>query len=182
MRCPRCKRSRYKRSNDCDTNGGLKNTTKGRKNKRSSIIDDSDDSKVPALVMWYLPVVDRIRRLFANPRDAAMMTWHARKGDGKLRHPADGTQWKKFDEDHRDFSNKERNIRFALSIDGMNPFGQMRNPHSTWPVILAMYNIPPWLCHKHKYLLLTTLISGPKEPGNYIDVFLVPLFEDLQKL
>lgn len=92
VRCPRCKRSRYRRNNDCDADDGVKNTKKGRKKKRSSIAEDSDDSKVPTLVMWYLPVVDRIRRLFANPRDATMMTWHARKGDGKLRHPADGTQ------------------------------------------------------------------------------------------
>ena len=81
--------------------------------------------------MWYLPVVDRLRRLFTNPRDAAMMTWHMRKGDEKLRHPADATQWKNFDLKYRDFSEEPRNIRFALSTDGVNPFGQMRSPHST---------------------------------------------------
>jgi hypothetical protein len=41
---------------------------------------------------------------------------------------------------------------------------------------------PPWLCHKRKYLLLTTLISGPNQAGNDIDVFLKPLMEDMQKL
>ena len=139
--------------------------------------------KIPALVMWYLPVVDRIRRLFANPKDAEVMTWHSRPRDSKkLSHPADGTQWKKFDSNHPEFSEETRNIRFALSTDGMNPHGQLRNPHSTWPVILSIYNLPPWLCHKRKYLLLTILISGPKEPGNDIDVFLEPLLEDMQKL
>jgi hypothetical protein len=58
----------------------------------------------------------------------------------------------------------------------------MRNPHSTWPVIICTYNIPQWLCHKRKYLQLTTLISGPKEAGVDIDVFLEPLMEDMQKL
>jgi hypothetical protein len=38
------------------------------------------------------------------------------------------------------------------------------------------------LCHKQKYLLLTTLISGPKQAGVDIDVFLEPLMEDMQKL
>ncbi|XP_063941271.1 uncharacterized protein LOC135149475 [Daucus carota subsp. sativus] len=33
-----------------------------------------------------------------------------------------------------------------------------------------------------KYIMLCLLISGPKEPGNDIDVFLQPLIEDLQKL
>ena len=104
------------------------------------------------------------------------------KGDDKLRHPADATQWKNFDLKYREFSQEPRNIRFTLSTDGMNPFGQMRNPHITWPVILALYNIPSWLCHKRKYLLLTTLISGPKEIGNDIELFLEPLMEDMQKL
>jgi hypothetical protein len=47
---------------------------------------------------------------------------------------------------------------------------------------MCIFNLPPWLCHKRKYLLLTTLISGPKQAGNDIDVFLEPLLEDMQKL
>jgi hypothetical protein len=70
----------------------------------------------------------------------------------------------------------------ALSTGGMNPCSKMTNPHSTWLVILSIYNIPSWLCHKRKYLLLTTLISSPKKPGIDIDVFLEPLMEDMRKL
>jgi hypothetical protein len=51
---------------------------------------------------------------------------------------------------------------------------------------VASYDVhiqsPPWLCHKRKYLLLTTLISGPKHAGIDIDVFLEPLMEDMHKL
>jgi hypothetical protein len=54
-------------------------------------------------------------------------------------------------------------------------------PHSTWPVIICILNLPPWLCYKRKYVLLTTLVSGPKQAGNDIDVFLEPLMEDMQK-
>jgi hypothetical protein len=64
----------------------------------------------------------------------------------------------------------------------MNPFGEMRNPHSTWPVIMCIYNLPSWLCHKQKYLLLTTVISSPKQAGIDIDVFLESLMEDMQNL
>jgi hypothetical protein len=64
----------------------------------------------------------------------------------------------------------------------MRPFGEMRNPHSTWLVIMCIFNLPPWLCHKRKYLLLTTLISGPKQADNDIDVFLESLMEGMQKL
>jgi hypothetical protein len=47
---------------------------------------------------------------------------------------------------------------------------------------MCIYNLPPWLCHKRKYLLFTTLISGPKQAAIDIDVFLEPLMEDMQKL
>jgi hypothetical protein len=95
----------------------------------------------------------------------------------------DGRQWKQFDlAHHEDFSNDPRNIRFGLSTDGMSPFGEMRNPHSTWLVIMSIFNLPPWLCHKQKYLLLKTLISGPNQAGNHIHVFLESLTENMQKL
>ena len=81
-------------------------------------------------------------------------------------------QWKDFDAKYQEFHEDPRNVRFALSTDGMNPFGDRTNTHSTWPVILSIYNLPPWLCQKRKYLLLTIIISGPKAPGIDIDVFL----------
>jgi hypothetical protein len=123
--------------------------------------------------MRYLPVIDRLKRMLSNPRDVELLLWHVNsKTDGKIRHPVDCRQWKHFDPAHQeDFSNDPRNIRFGLSTDGMNPFGEMRNSHSTWPVIMCIFNLPPWLCHKQKYLLLTTHVSGPRQSSNGIDVF-----------
>jgi hypothetical protein len=63
----------------------------------------------------------------------------------------------------------------------MNPFGENRTVHSTWLVILTMYNLPTWLCHKRKYLMLYILIHGLKQAGIDIDVFLEPLMEDMAK-
>jgi hypothetical protein len=77
---------------------------------------------------------------------------------------------------------ESRNIRFALSTHGMNPFGENRTVHSTWPIILTMYNISAWLCHKRKCLMLSILIQGPKQADIDIDVFLEPLMEDMAKL
>jgi hypothetical protein len=75
-----------------------------------------------------------------------------------------------------------RNIRFALSTDGMNPFAERSSKHSTWPVILTIYNLPPWLMQKRKYLLLTILISKPTQPGVDMEIFLEPLMEDMKIL
>jgi Transposase family tnp2 len=46
----------------------------------------------------------------------------------------------------------------------------------------CVFIIFPWLCMKRKYIILSLLISGPKQPGNDIDVYLAPLLEDLNKL
>jgi hypothetical protein len=82
--------------------------------------------------MWYLPDIDCLKHMFSNAREAELLLWHVqRKRDGKIRHPADGRQWKQFDFSHEDFSTDPRNIRFGLSTDGMNHFREMRNPHST---------------------------------------------------
>jgi hypothetical protein len=99
--------------------------------------------------MWYLPVIDHFKRIFFNVWEAQLLLGHVQPmRDKKIRHPADGRQWKHFDLSHdEDFSNDQRNIRFGLNTDGMNPFGEMMNPHSTWPVIMCIYNLPPW-CHK----------------------------------
>ena len=69
-----------------------------------------------------------------------------------------------------------------LSTDGMNPFGDLNSSHNTRLVILTIYNLSPWLCQKRMYLLLTMIISGPRQSGNDIDVFMEPLMEDMKIL
>ena len=110
-----------------------------------------------------------------------MMRWHKeeRKKDSMLRHPADGSQWRKVDRTFPTFTNDARNIRFGLSTNGMNPFGEQSSVHSTWPVTLCIYNLPLWLCMKRKFIMMPVLIPGPKQPGNDIDVYLKPLIDDL---
>ena len=97
--------------------------------------------------MWYLPIIDRLRAIFGNPEDAKLMSWHASnertKDDGKLQHPSDGKQWKRFNAKFPEFGDEARNVRFALNTDGMNPFGDLSSSHSTWPVIFTIYNLPP---------------------------------------
>jgi hypothetical protein len=54
-------------------------------------IEGSKERKVPALVMWYLTVIDCLKHMFSNPRDVELLLWHVSSmRDGKIRHPADG--------------------------------------------------------------------------------------------
>ena len=122
--------------------------------------------------------------MFANRNDAKNLTWHAidRKSDGMLRHPADSPQWKRIDHLYPDFGDEPRNLRLALALDGMNSYGNLSTNHSSWPVLLMIYNLPPWLCILQKYIILCMMIAGPRQPGNDIDVYLTPLIEDLKIL
>ena len=99
-----------------------------------------------------------------------------------MRHVADSPQWRNIDNIFGDFGDEIRNIRFGLSSDEINPFGSMSSRHSTWPVLLCIYNLPPWLCMKRKYIMMSLLIQCPKQPGNDINVYLAPLIEDLKEL
>ncbi|XP_028193231.1 uncharacterized protein LOC114378826 [Glycine soja] len=66
--CPVCGVSRYR-----PTNG-------------DSTILVSDADRRPAKVCWYLPIIPRFKRLFANGEDAKNLIWHAntRKSDGLM--------------------------------------------------------------------------------------------------
>jgi Transposase family tnp2 len=98
-----------------------------------------------------------------------------------LRHPADSPEWTSIDIMHSDFSSDLRNLRIELCTDRMNPYENMSSRHITWRVLLCIYNLPPWLCMKRRYIMISLMISGPKQPGNDIDVFLAPLIEELKK-
>ena len=54
--------------------------------------------------------------------------------------------------------------------------------HSTWPVILIPYNVPPWMCMKQPNFILSLLIPGPKGPGMNLDFYMQPLVEELKEL
>jgi hypothetical protein len=108
MKCLVCGVSQYKRSYNhvyADTmkKKNKKNTAislESVDNENNSDKEDNEKRKIPAMVMWYLPVIDRLKHVFSNPRDAELVRWHSekhRKNNEEIRHPVDGTQWKIFD-------------------------------------------------------------------------------------
>ncbi|CAJ2639558.1 unnamed protein product [Trifolium pratense] len=91
--CKFCKEPRY-----CET-----------KNSQSS-----SKKPIPRKVMFYLPIISRLQRLYASLQTAGKMTWHSknyekRKSSGELRHPSDGLAWKHFDQVNPDFALEPRN-------------------------------------------------------------------------
>jgi hypothetical protein len=123
-------------------------TSRYKINDKNIDEDDTGENKkverVPAKVSWYFSIILCLQRLFANKANAELLQWHARecKKDAMLHHPADGIQWRNLNWKHKDFVAEVRNIRFGLSTDGMNPFGETDNSHNTCHVTLCIYNLP----------------------------------------
>ena len=72
----------------------------------TSLGNDAKQRRIPTLVMWYLPVTDCLRCIFLNPKEAALMTWwddERKVDDDKIAHPANCSQWQRFDEKHKEF-------------------------------------------------------------------------------
>ena len=161
-RCKRCNTRRYKKQKE--------GSSRSKKLSRKS--------------MRYFPLRGRLQRLFLSRQTAEHMCWHHRErnNDGKMRHPRDGDAWKAFNNEFPDFAGEPRNVRLGLASDGFNPFGACNQKHSIWPVVLIPYNLPPWMCMKQSSFILSTIIPGPKSPGNDIDVYLQPLIEELREL
>jgi hypothetical protein len=86
-KCPRCNGSWYKQNDDIKKDS-YNNKRKGWKEKNTAPPDQdsqgSKERKVPTLVMWYLPVIDRLKYMFSNAREAQLLLWHVqRKRGGK---------------------------------------------------------------------------------------------------
>ncbi|KAE8672344.1 hypothetical protein F3Y22_tig00111843pilonHSYRG00019 [Hibiscus syriacus] len=93
--------------------------------------------------------------MFSSPEMAQNLTWHAqgRANNGMLSHLRDSPSWKLVDRTWKEFGEEKRNLRLALSADGINPHKSLSSKHSC-----------------------------PKQPGNNIDVYLAPLIADLKLL
>ena len=167
--CPCCKASRWK-TNEASIASKHASSNKGKK-------------KAPKILRWF-PLKPRLQRLFLSPDLASSMKWHvnSRTDNGVMRHPAHSGAWKMFDSKHLEFSSDPRNVRLGLVADGFNPFGIMSTSHSTWPIMLVPYNLPPWLCMKRSSIILSLVIPGLTSPGIAIDVYSEPLVEELREL
>jgi hypothetical protein len=75
-----------------------------------------------------------------------------------------------------------RNFRLGLATDGFNPFGNMNNSCSMWPIFVVSYNMPPWVCMEESNFIMDLLIPRLSSPSKDFDIFMEPLVQELQQL
>ena len=86
--------------------------------------------------MWYLPIKDRLKRLYQSEKTAAAMRWHAEhtQMEGEINHPSDAKAWKHLNSVYPDFASNPRNVYLGLYTDGFSPFGMFGRQYTLWPV------------------------------------------------
>jgi hypothetical protein len=116
-------------------------------------VDSSDGQKrqlsIPVKILWYLPFIPRIQRLYMTEESTKQMTWHKkgkRYNPDKLVHPSDGEVWTHFDGIHHDKAEEARNVRVALAIDGFNPYVMMADPYTCWHMFVIPLNLRSGVC------------------------------------
>ena len=156
---------RFKKNNDTNGKGRMK-------------------TDVPFKKMYYFPLKDQLLKLYSSKATTNEMRWHAEHvvEDDVMQHPSDSISWKHFNDVHLDFAIEIRNVCLCLYTDGFQPFGQSGQQYSCWPVIITVYNLPPWLCMKDTSMFLTIPFPGPRNPKDKLDVYLQPLIHELNLL
>ena len=170
-------RGDYAEKDNCPTCGESRWKEIGGTEKDDPVVAGGGKKLFPRKILRYFPLIPRLQRLYMRASTSSSMRWHKeeRVHDGKMRHPADSLAWQHVDDEYKNFASDPRNVRLGLAADGFNPFGMLNVSYTTWPVILIPYNLPPWLCLKQPYWMMSMLIPGPKSPGMNIDVYLQPL-------
>ena len=120
---------------------------------------------VPTKVMWYFPLIPRLKRMFSTPALAKLMRWQPQNKsmDNKLRHVVDSKQRIFIDKEFfMEFAYDKWNLRLGLATNRMNPFSEKRSTWSTWPALILNYNLPPWLIMKKHFVALFLIIVGKR--------------------
>jgi hypothetical protein len=177
---------------DCCSNGcvlyrlDLRNLSDCPKCGTSRFIAGSDT--IPARVVRYFPLIPRLLRMYRSAKIAKLLRFHVDhpnlEKDEVMRSVADSPARKHVDEViDPSFAHEVRNLRFGLALDEVNPFRHNNTQHSTWPILMVIYNLPPYLVMKKFFIQLCILISGKQSPTTEnIDVFLHPLVDELKLL
>ena len=140
-------------------------------------------TKIPRKRFKYLPLENRVRRLFADPKTSKLLQNHTSSTctsniASDIHH---SEAWKSLYSSTGIFTGDSRSLSFAVCLDGLNPFSREKNSYSTCPIILTILNLPPYVRRQAGSMMLTGLIPGPREPKNtnpYVDV----LVDDIMHL
>jgi hypothetical protein len=101
-------------------------------------------------ILRHFPIIPHLIQFYRSSAISKLLVWHHenKSTNGLVQHVVDSKAWMHIDNKWLDFAIDPRNIRFGLSINGFNPFSDKTCIWSTWPAMLLVYNLPPWMATK----------------------------------
>lgn len=123
--------------------------------------------------MFYLPIIPRLKIMFASMHRASQITWHHTNkiSSGTMWHPSYGETWKHFDQIHPEFTAEPKNVRLRSCFGGFTPYAQASPiAYSYCPIIFTPYNLLLEMCmtNLHVYDLHHFRTVESKSKNEYI--------------
>ena len=140
-------------------------------------------TSIPRKRFKYIPLVPRLRRMFANSRLSKLLQSHSSDG-GDCTVVSDIHQslaWTAKYAKNGSFEGDPRGLSIAFCTDGMNPFAKEGLSYSMWPITLTILNLPRHIRNLAGSILLTGIIPGRSEPKS-LDPYLEVLADELLEM
>jgi len=131
----------------------------------------------------YMPLADRLKYQYTCRQRARILQSYCHPFFDQPRGHAVLTDWwsgrRYRDLRHQGHFQETTDIALQLLLDGVQLVE--RGNHSSTPVILINYNLPPALRYQKHNIMVSLIIPGPKKYKD-VDSFLYPLVEELKQL
>lgn len=144
-----------------------------------------DDTSRPRNSFPYMPVTVALQYMYGNPARSKLLETYPKPffeqpPDTPPERISDWWAGKRFRELRREgFFTSSTDIAFQIQFDGFQL--TKRNQHSTTPVILLNFNLPPEIRHRKQNIICPFIIPGPAKYKDW-DSFLQPLVDELKAL
>jgi hypothetical protein len=111
--------------------------------------------------MFYFALTQRLQEIYRSTILVSLMTTWLKNGvdDGVMKGLADSQVWDEvFHAEWLHISKDPRHVWLGLATNGVHPFGHQTTSHSTWPVMLVVYNLEPWRSVHCRHIILNAII------------------------
>ena len=89
--------------------------------------------------------------------------------DDITRMSTNGSAFKEIEETWSHFKEEPHNLKLSLTVEGVNPYGDMRFVYLLWPIFVVNNNIPPWMSIKREHIMLSIIVPSIFSFYNYLN-------------
>jgi hypothetical protein len=116
----------------------------------------SGSTTIPANVIQWFPLIPKLLKMWRSGAISELLMYHTdfpNTNSTIMKSVADSSAWAHMESDvDPTFDEEKWKMRFSLALDGINPFHHNNSQHSTWRILILLYNLPPYLVTKKFFI------------------------------